>query len=257
GGSTWNRDKMLEKGITNVDYLIQGIDPELFYPGDVQKNNDLFVIFSGGKFELRKGQDLVLKAVQILQQKFPNVILINSWYNLWPETMDTMAVSRHIKYERKGENWQQFMVNLLSANKIDGNRVFTLPLTPNEKMREVYLKSDIGLFPNRCEGGTNLVLMEFMACGKPVIASFNSGHKDVLTEQNSLPLKHMNAFKLNDNNGSLIADWNEPDLDEIVSKLEFAYYNRDRIKEIGRTAGENMKSFTWSHTADNLVKILR
>ncbi|MDP4173540.1 MAG: tetratricopeptide repeat protein, partial [Bacteroidota bacterium] len=47
GGSTWNRDKMLEKGITNVDYLIQGIDPELFYPGDVQKNNDLFVIFSG------------------------------------------------------------------------------------------------------------------------------------------------------------------------------------------------------------------
>ncbi len=196
GGSSWNETKLKEKGIKNTGVLIQGIDSELFYPVEKEKKNDLFIIFSGGKFELRKGQDLVLKAIQILQQKFSDIILINAWYNMWPQTMQSMEVSRHIKYEHKGETWKNFMVNLCQINKIDGNKVFTLPITPNNKLRELYLNSDIGLFPNRCEGGTNLVLMEYMACGKPVIASFNSGHKDILTESNSLSLKYMHEFKL-------------------------------------------------------------
>ncbi|MGE5680450.1 MAG: glycosyltransferase family 4 protein, partial [Bacillota bacterium] len=256
GGSSYNRDKMLEKGINNVDYLVQGIDPEIFYPGEIQKNNDLFIIFSGGKFELRKGQDLVLKAVKIMQQKYSDVILINSWYNLWPETMDTMAASRFINYERKGENWQQFMVNLLRVNGIDGDRVFTLPLTPNEKMRDIYLKSDIGLFPNRCEGGTNLVLMEYMACGKPVIASYNSGHRDIITPENSLMLKNMSSLKLTDAENKIVCDWEEPNLDEIVDQLEYAYKNRAKIKDLGINAGNYMKNFTWTDTALNLLKII-
>ena len=245
GGSSWNETKLKEKGIKNTGVLIQGIDPELFYPVEKEKKNDLFIIFSGGKFELRKGQDFVLKAIQILQQKFSDIILINAWYNMWPQTMQSMEVSRHIKYEHKGETWKNFMVNLCQINKIDGNKVFTLPITPNNKLRELYLNSDIGLFPNRCEGGTNLVLMEYMACGKPVIASFNSGHKDILTESNSLSLKYMHEFKLYDDNKQLIADWEEPDIDEIVAKLEFAYYKRDEINKIGQNAGEHMKNYTW------------
>lgn len=256
GGSSFNRDKMLEKGITNVDYLIQGIDPELFYPGTGQKQSDLFVVFSGGKFELRKGQDIVLKAIGIMQQKYNDVILINAWYNLWPETMDSMAGSKFINYQRVGENWQQFMVNLLKINGIDGNKVFTLPLTPNDKMREVYLRTDVGLFPNRCEGGTNLVLMEYMACGKPVIASYNSGHKDILTDTNSLPLKKMNGLRLYGENKQVIANWEEPDIDEVVAKLEFAYHNRDSVMRTGNIAGEYMKQFSWENSAANLLRII-
>jgi glycosyltransferase involved in cell wall biosynthesis len=68
-GSTWCRDRMIEKGIANCGILIQGIDPNKFYPVKAKQNTDQFVIFSGGKFELRKGQDLVLKAFKILQDK--------------------------------------------------------------------------------------------------------------------------------------------------------------------------------------------
>ncbi|MEJ2613822.1 MAG: tetratricopeptide repeat protein [Ignavibacteriaceae bacterium] len=257
GGSSSNEQKLKERGIKNTGTLIQGIDPELFYPEEKEKNNDLFVIFSGGKFELRKGQDLVLRAFQILQKKFPDMILINAWYNLWPHTMNSMAISKYIKYDYKGETWKNFMVNLCNINNIDGNKVFTLPITPGNKLRELYLSSDIGLFPNRCEGGTNLVLMEYMACGKAVIASYNSGHKDILTATNSLLLKEMNEFKLFDDNNNLIADWEEPDLDEIIAKLEYAYYNRDAIKQIGYKAGQYMKNYTWSQTTDSLIQIIK
>ncbi len=256
GGSSWNEYKLKERGVKNTGVLIQGVDSELFYPGDRNKSSDLFIIFSGGKFELRKGQDLVLAAVKILQQKLPDVVLINAWYNMWPGTMHSMSASKHIKYEYKGDTWAGFMVNLCKINGINGEKIFTLPLIPNDKLRDLYLSSDIGLFPNRCEGGTNLVLMEYMACGKPVIASYNSGHKDILTNENSLPLINMREFKLYDNDKHLVADWEEPDIDEIVAKLEYAYFNRDEVKKVGKNAGEFMRCYTWKDTAESLLKFV-
>lgn len=252
-GSTWCREKMAEKGINNSGLLIQGVDPDLFYP--IEENNDgkLFCIFSGGKFELRKGQDLVLKAVKILQQKYSNIVLINAWFNIWPATMNSMRLSKHINFEISGNSWIDQMRHICRINDIDGDKIFTLPLTPNEKMRELYKKTDIGLFPNRCEGGTNLVLMEYMACGKPVIASFNSGHKDIITDENSYPLRKMQEFKIYDNDNTLMCNWEEPDLDEIVALIEYAYNNRDAIKQTGKKAGEDLKKYTWAESARSLL----
>lgn len=255
-GSTWNAEKLNEKGIHNTGVLIQGIDPQKFYPSPKISNQDLFVIFSGGKFELRKGQDLVLRAFKILQDKYPDMILINAWFNMWEATMESMRVSPHIKYDMQGETWKNKMINLLQANGINGERVFTLPIVPNEKLREIYQNTDIGLFPNRCEGGTNLVLMEYMACAKPVIASYNTGHKDILTEENSLMLTEMKDFHLHDESGKLVADWKEPSIDEIVAKIEWAYNHREQIGTIGTKAGEDLKKFTWTNSAEQLLKLV-
>ena len=254
--STWGRNKLLEAGIKNAGCLIQGIDTELFFPGDIKRNDNLFVIFSGGKFELRKGQDLVLRAISILQKKYKDIILIAAWYNLWLESARLMSLSKHIKYEEQGKTWEEFMNHIYVINEFDPQRVFTMPLVPNQKLRELYLKSDIGLFPNRCEGGTNLVMMEYMACGKPVIASYNTGHKDVLSEKNSLPLKDMREYKIFDQEQRMVSDWEEPNLDEIIFQIEYAYHHRDEIKNIGDQAAKSMKNFTWSHTADNLLKVI-
>jgi tetratricopeptide (TPR) repeat protein/glycosyltransferase involved in cell wall biosynthesis len=256
GTSNWCKQKMLDAGIKNGDVLVQGIDPELFYPQDIHHNKNLFIIFSGGKFELRKGQDIVLKAVKILQDKYDDVILVNAWYNLWPEIMVSMNMSRFINFELKGRDWQEYMLNLYRINGLDEKRIFTLPIVPNEKLRELYHKTDIGLFPNRCEGGTNLVLMEYMACGRPVIASFNTGQRDVLTDKNSYPLLKMSDFKIHNDAKQLVSDWKEPDLDEVVAALEYAYFNREEIKRVGLRAAEDMKKFTWKNTADNLLKFL-
>lgn len=256
GGSTWCRDRLEEKGIHHNGTLIQGIDPEIFFPitEDVEKNS--FVVFSGGKFEYRKGQDLVLKAMKIFMEKHSDVLLINSWYNLWPASMKAMAASPFIKFDLVGDDYEAWMTNLYKMNGINPERVFTLPLMPNKELRSIYAQSDVGLFPNRCEGGTNLVLMEYMACSKPVIASYNTGHKDVLTKDNALLLEKMKRLALHDRNKKLVARWEEPDLEEILAKLEFAYIHRERLRETGRKGGEAMKEFTWKKTADTLLGII-
>ncbi|MGD8777579.1 MAG: methyltransferase domain-containing protein [Ignavibacteria bacterium] len=255
GGCTWCRDKLKEKGITNTDVLIQGIDPEIFYPIEEEKDEDLFVIFSGGKFELRKSQDLILNAIKILQQKYNDIVLINAWYNMWPQTMELVARSNHIRFELEGDKWIDRMNHLYEINGIDKNKILTYELIPNTELREFYKQTDIGIFPNRCEGGTNLVLMEYMACGKPVIASYTSGHKDIVNEQNSLLLKDMQPYKIYSNN-RLWADWEEPSIDEIISQVEYAYHNRNEIKKIGRQAGKDLQKFTWTNTAEKLVSII-
>ena len=44
------------------------------------------------------------------------------------------------------------------------------------------------IFTNRGEGGTNLVAMEAMASGVPVIISNNTGHVDIINEDWCYPL---------------------------------------------------------------------
>jgi glycosyltransferase involved in cell wall biosynthesis len=257
GGSTWCLERMREKGILNGEVLIQGIDPELFYPIDDPTDPDRFVIFSGGKFELRKGQDLVLRAVKIMQDKYPDVWLVNCWYNLWPASTRLMSFSPHIRFEHHdNERWTDTMLRTYESNGLDPGRIVTCELMPQGLQRDLYSRTDIGLFPNRCEGGTNLVLMEYMACGKPVIASNASGHKDIVHDENALLLNRLAPFNVLDNKGALIARWEEPALDEIVAHLEHAYFHRPEMAQLGRQAGLDLKQRTWAHSAQQLLQII-
>ncbi|MEW6667476.1 MAG: glycosyltransferase family 4 protein [Thermodesulfobacteriota bacterium] len=254
-GSTWCLERLEERGIHWVDTLIQGIDPRIFFPLEADKPaaRDFFVIFSGGKFELRKGQDIVIRAVKVMQDRHRDVLFVNAWYNAWPFTMNTMASSPLIRFEPL-ERWTTEAVRgLLHENGVDLSRTEVLPRIPQDQFMKIYACTDVGLFPNRCEGGTNLVLMEYMACGKPVVASFNSGHRDILNDRNSLPVRSMTPFEFRDGRGELTALWEEPDLEEVIEKLEHAYGNRHRIRELGRQAGRDLQGRTWAHTARDLL----
>ncbi len=255
-GSTWCRERLAEKGFPNTEVLIQGVDRELFYPIEERKDDDAFVIFSGGKFELRKGQDLVLKAVKILQSKYPDILLVNVWFNMWPEIMRLMSLSPHINFEMKGGSWEEIMGRLYVINGLDSARIITHPIVAYDRLRSIYQNTDLGVFPNRCEGGTNLVLMEYMACAKPVVASYTSGHKDILTEDNSLMLTALTGCRIRDDDNRPIADWEEPSLDELVARIEYAYHHRDGMRELGRRAGEDMKQYTWESAARKAIEIV-
>jgi len=254
-GSTWCKERLDEKGISWAQTLIQGVDPDIFFPIDFEKPSgvDKFIIFSGGKFELRKGQDLVLRAVKVLQDKYDDIVLMNMWHNRWKFSFETMKKSLYITFNIRGKSWEEIINNIMADNGIDPERNIVLPPINNKQLRNVYANTDIGIFPNRCEGGTNLVLMEYMACAKPVIASYNTGQKDILTEDNALLLKDMKPYKVIDKQNRLTAIWEEPNLDELISKLESAYLNRHKLPRIARQAGEDMKRFTWQATAKHLL----
>jgi glycosyltransferase involved in cell wall biosynthesis len=251
-GSTWCEQKLRSHGLSDCRTIIQGVDPRLFHEGMSAKTlyHERFVVFSGGKLELRKGQDLVIRAFKVLQDKYKDVLLVACWYNHWKQSLDTMALSPHIRYEMPGPDYVQAVHHLLAVNGIDPGDVICLPAMAYSQMGEIYRNTDVGLFPNRCEGGTNLVLMEYMACGKPVIASYSSGHRDVLGPRNAILLHHLKRLDLRASEGRILAEWDEPDLDEIVAGLEWAYHHRDRLKEIGAQAAKDLGQRTWKRAAE-------
>ena len=117
-------------------------------------------------------------------------------------------------------------------------------------------QTDLGLFPNRAEGGTNLVMMDYMACGKPVVASNVTGHRDVLSADNALPIDARGATEVRGPDGKAVARWPEPDLEQTVAQLEYAYQHRGRLAALGARAGEDMKSWTWGRTAEAFLRLL-
>lgn len=258
-GSSWCEKMLNSQGLKNTRTIIQGVDSDMFNSNKSDKElyKDKFVIFSGGKLELRKGQDLVIRAFKVLQDKYDDVLLVNSWYNHWNESLTTMSFSPYIHFEMPRGDYFKAVNHLLIKNGINPEKVITVPPKPYSEMPDVYRNTDLGLFPNRCEGGTNLVLMEYMACGKPVIASFSSGHKDILTGENSLPIKTLKEFNIKGRDGNLIAQWDDPDLDEIISKLEWAYLNREQLQNIGRKAAESMSHFTWKESTKQFHSLVK
>ena len=256
-GSYWCEEVLRGYGLTNVTTIIQGIDPTIFNSGHAEKEylQDKFVIFSGGKFELRKGQDLVIRAFKVMQDRYPDVMLVNSWYNHWAASMQTMTASPHIRFAPQSGDYHALMEKTFVENGIDPARVITLPPLPNLMMTRIYRNTDIGVFPNRCEGGTNLVLMEYMACGKPAIASYSSGHRDVLTDRNSLPLRSLRQISISQS-GEHMAVWDDPQLDELIARLDWAYHHRDQARAIGTEAGAFMAPLTWERTARQFYDVL-
>ena len=257
-GSTWCTEILRQGGLPAVETVIQGVDPAVFEPSPSGREyfRDRFVVFSGGKFELRKGQDLVLRAVRVLQQRHSDVLLVASWFNMWGSSLETMRQSSYIRFNPPPSGlFHAMIVQVLADNGLDPARAVILGPQSNAMMARVYKNSDVGLFPNRCEGGTNLVLMEYMACGKPAIASYNSGHRDILTEHNSLRLEKMKRVTVRAG-GREVAVWDEPDLDDMVDRLEWAYQNRECLHPIGARAGQDLSRYTWRATAEKFHHLL-
>jgi len=256
-GSTFNQKVLKYYDLHHTSLLIQGVDHSVFNPEPPRKEDDKFYIFSGGKFEYRKGQDLVLAAFKALMDKYKDLHLVTVWENMWPYSAETMRHSVHINLNVWGETWQKQMETLCKENGIPPKRVTHYPLCPQKDISRIIAGTDLGIFPNRCEGGTNLALMEYMAKQRPVIASYNTGHKDILNADGSnailLHNHELRKFKPFENNGYVV-HWNEPDINELISNLEWAYLHRNELKELGKSAAESMKKYSWEATADTVLR---
>jgi glycosyltransferase involved in cell wall biosynthesis len=259
-GSTYCAEVLKQHGFNNISTVFHGVDTAIFHPREYPRElfPGKFVVFSGGKFEFRKGQDIVIRAYKVLQDRHPDVAFVNSWYNHWPQSMDTMAASTLIQYAQpKPQRYAEWMNGILASNGIDLTRVVTVGMRENRLLTHVYHQTDVGLFPNRAEGGTNMVMMEYMACGKPVVGSFNTGHKDVLRKENAVLIEKHRLLPMKSSDDKVVAHWNDPDLDETIEKLEWAYQNRGTLASLGTQAGTDMAGFTWKKVAEGLLRAIQ
>mgnify|MGYP001584059036 CR=1 FL=1 len=224
-GSQWNVNILKNYGI-DAELALQGVDQNNYLPRVIDRPKkfwDKFIIFSGGKYEHRKAQDIVIKAVAELQKRHEDVLLLASWINIFDEKYNDIS------------NIEKEIVDQ------GVNNYHLLPMIFSPSTMAYYMNmSDIGLFPNRYEGGTNLVLMEYLACSKPVIANVSTGQSDVL--------KSAYSFNISGNDDDL--------LDSAISYLEYAYDHRDEIKHMGKIASDWMCRFSWQNTAEEFTRII-
>ena len=132
-------------------------------------------------------------------------------------------------------------------------------------------KADVALFPNRCEGGTNLVAMEALASGVPTILSDNTGHKDLVNRV----CKEKAPSKNNKNKKKVKEElkgegcywlptqaevpghygWGESSVKEIVEALEKVHAGREAAQEIAKVGKGRI--WTWRSEFDRVFKKVR
>jgi len=257
-GSFWNEAVLRACGVKSVRTVHQGFDPALFHPGPKSTPlPDRFLIFSGGKAEYRKAQDLVLAAFEIFSERHPEAVLVTAWYNHWPDGIRSLDWSGLLPSVPLHKTTNQIDVaGWAAANGIAADRVLDLGAVPNPKMPAILREMDVALFPNRAEGGTNLVAMEAMGCGLPVILSRNTGHVDLISSDNCYPLDDQGPAARGFAGIDGVPGWGESRIDEIVARLEQVFTDRAEARRRGQRAAEFMARLTWQETARKMKEIV-
>jgi glycosyltransferase involved in cell wall biosynthesis len=250
-GSSWNEEVLRRQGIQSVQTVLQGVDTAIYYPAARRGwFPGRFVVFSGGKLEYRKGQDLVLAAFRAFHQRHPEALLLMAWHSPWTTSSSLRFGHTEIEPPPSDAEGKPDMAGWAIANGIPADAVIAVPPTPNIAMANLVREADVALFPNRCEGGTNLVAMECLACGVPTILSANTGHLDLLQHDIALPLKRQGQPAATDLDTT---DWGESDVDEMLEALETVWRDRDTATAMGERAVRCMATMNWPAQLDMLL----
>lgn len=192
-----------------------GIDLEIFNPNRPKikkflddKINILFL----GRIEERKGLIYLLNAYKILQKKFSNLRLI-------------IVGSGPLKSEL--EKWVKD--NNLANVVFEGE-------AKEEMIASYYSTCDIFCAPAIFGESFGLVLIEAMACGKPVVAFANKGYKGILAQKKGA------EFLAPPKNYKILAQ-----------KLEILIRDKKLREEMGQWGIEESKRYSWDKVADEIL----
>ena len=251
-GCKWNQAVLKKLGLPNTDLFLHGIDSSLFYPRPKRKQNR-FVVFSGGKLEYRKGQDIVVAAFRQFAKRHSDAVLATVWQNPWGVSPNDLGTAGHVDGDIEvDENGCQRIEKWAVQNGISSSQIVDFGKVPNTLMPDIYAQASVAVFGSRCEGGTNMVAMEAMASGVPCILSANTGHLDLITEDNCFPLFKQSPLTIQKTKET--SHWRESDIEELVDALERVYHDREEAKTRGSNGARFMRDWTWEKRTRPLIE---
>lgn len=218
----------------NINVVPLGVDMNIFQPSPAL-NSDKTIFFNCGKWEIRKGHDILIDAFKRVAKEYDNV-------ELW------MMCSNPFNSPEENSRWHQLY-----------NHPKVRLIQRAETQFQVYnIMSQVtcGVFPSRGEGW-NLELLEMMACGKPVITTNYAAHTEFCNETNSrlVPINGVEpAFDgkwfFNQGNWAKIS---EHEIDILVDLMKSVVKNGDNSNDAGI---ETAKKFSWDNTAMKILNSL-
>jgi len=210
-----------------------GVDTDIFKPAP-EKQNDKIIFFNCGKWEVRKGHDILIKAFAKVAEKHDNV-------ELW------MMCSNPFNSEQEENSWHQLY---------NHPKVKIIPRAETQQgVYNIMSQVDCGVFPSRAEGW-NLELLEMMACGKHVIATDYSAHTEFCTQENCnlIPIHNVEpAFdgKWFFNQGN----WAKVNVEDLQSAMEsFVDSYNGKVNQAGL---DTASKFNWNHSSENILQCLK
>lgn len=231
--SEWNAGLLRSISNKPLKVIHEGIDHSLFFPGPRSGLFDAgrFYVFSGGKIEFRKAQDLVIFAFREFARRHDDAVLVTAWNSPWPKISAGYRANlpAPLRCDDKGaleiRRWA-------IENGINSNQFIDLPMIPNPLMPMVLRQMDCAIQVSRCEPCTNLPAMEAMACGVPVIIADNTGMRDLIDTDNCVALRSQRRINVTEPNMGT-EGWGDSDVEEIVAALEQLYSDTQTRKRIG------------------------
>jgi glycosyltransferase involved in cell wall biosynthesis len=240
--SSWAKEIILSNisiSQENVCVIPLGVDNEIFKPS--QLNNNKTIFFNCGKWEIRKGHDVLIESFNKAFDDTDNV-------ELW------MMCENPFLNKEEEQIWKNMYIN----SKL-GSKIKIIPRV--ETQQEVYnimSKVDCGVFPARAEGW-NLELLEMMACGKHVITTDYSAHKEFCNNNNAFLIPIDSKEKAYDGkwfHGQ--GNWAkfEKKQKDYLSEYLRDFYIKNTKKEISINSNgiETAKRFNWDNSAKEILK---
>ena len=145
--SDYVKDTFIKNGVPSSKLLVcpYGVDINQFHPVNLNKNSEYFIVLFVGQLSQRKGIKYLLEAISLLNNPKIKLVLIGK----------IIGSGKWLK--SYGD------LNIEHIEKV-----------PYSKLQEYYQLADIFVYPSLHEGSA-LAIYEALACGLPVIATFNSG----------------------------------------------------------------------------------
>ena len=149
----------------NIHVIPLGVDSEIFTPKNNQESSKT-IFFNCGKWEIRKGHDIIPEIFSKAFNEDDNVELWMMCQNPFLKPEEEMA-------------WR----NLYLKTKLGSKIRFIDRVNTQKEVYNIMCQTDCGLFPARAEGW-NLELLEMMACGKHTIATNCAAHTEFCNNTN-------------------------------------------------------------------------
>lgn len=239
--SKWAKNIIIDQiGMEQTYVTPLGVDTEIFNPNKYNKKSDKCVFTNIGKWEIRKGHDILIKAFNEAFNEEDNVEL-------------RMLCQNPFYSKEENQKWQ----DLYSQKNV---QVFN-PLSTHENVASFMSEATCGVFPSRAEGW-NLELLEMMALGKPVIATDYSAHTEFCNNKNSKLItidKTESAYdgKWFHNQGQW-AELGENQIKQLVLHMQEIYKQwKDNPNIINQAGIETAKEFSWDNTVKSIINVLK
>ena len=216
-----------------VNVVPLGVDSDVFKSA-TPRNTDKTIFFNCGKWEIRKGHDILIEAFKRTEMHDPNV-------ELW------MMCTNPFNSPEEENKWKMLY---------NHPKVRIIPRAETQK--EVYnimAQVDCGVFPSRGEGW-NLELLEMMAAGKHVIATDYSAHTEFCTKENCGLVSINNKEPAHDGKWFFgQGNWAKISEREIFDlAIEMQSFIVDRKGTTNESGVKTARQFSWQNSAKEIIK---